>query len=211
VTAAEGESVRTHSAPLALRAHPRPHPATAAAARSAPASCENRGGPPRPAPRTHGACMKQTSKFLALLCVVTASLTAGCAALLPKLQTPHLSVIGVEVVSTTMFEQRFNVKMRVQNPNDRALPIRGLTYTMQLAGQDFGRGMTAKSFTVPALGEAEFDMIVTTNLATNLLKILPALDKNPQSLEYRLEGKVNTDLGFIRTIPFTETGRLAMK
>lgn len=155
--------------------------------------------------------MKPTSRILALLLAVAAFATAGCAALLPKLETPHLSVIGVEVVSTTMFEQRFNVKMRVQNPNDRALPIRGLKYTMQLAGQDFGRGMSAKAFTVPALGEAEFDMIVTTNLATSLLKILPALEKNPESLEYRLEGTVSTDLGLLRTIPFSESGRLSMK
>lgn len=155
--------------------------------------------------------MKPISKLYALLLAFAAIATAGCAALLPKLETPHLSVIGVEVVSTTMFEQRFNVKMRVQNPNDRALPIRGLKYTMQLAGQDFGRGMSAKAFTVPALGEAEFDMIVTTNLATSLLKILPQLEKNPESLEYRLEGTVNTELGLLRTIPFSESGRLSMK
>lgn len=155
--------------------------------------------------------MKPISRILALLLAATAFATAGCAAMLPKLETPHLSVIGVQVVSTTVFEQRFNVKMRVQNPNDRALPIRGLKYTMELAGEDFGRGMSAKAFTVPALGEAEFDMIVTTNLATSLLKILPQLEKNPESVEYRLQGTVSTDLGMLRSIPFTEKGRLSMK
>lgn len=155
--------------------------------------------------------MKPITRLYAAALVAVAAALAGCAALLPKLETPHLSVIGIQVVSTTMFEQRFNVKMRVQNPNDRELPIRGLKYTMELAGQDFGRGMSAKAFTVPALGEAEFDMIVTTNLATSLLKILPQLEKNPESLEYRLQGTVSTDLGLLRTIPFSESGRLSMK
>mgnify|MGYP002778633212 CR=1 FL=1 len=155
--------------------------------------------------------MTPLPRFVPALLVALSLGTAGCAAFVPKLETPQLSVIGVEVLDAQLLEQRFSVRMRVQNPNDRALPIRGLTYTMQLAGQDFGRGMSAKAFTVPALGEAEFDMIVTTNLAGSLLRILPQLERNPESLEYRLEGRVDTDLGLLRSIPFVEKGRLSMK
>ena len=155
--------------------------------------------------------MNPRHRLVPALFAVAALGTAGCAALVPKLETPQLSVIGVEVLDAQLLEQRFSVRMRVRNPNDRDLPIRGLSYTMQVAGQDFGRGMTAKAFTVPALGEAEFDMIVTTNLAGSLLRILPQLERNPESIEYRLEGRVNTDLGLVRSIPFVEKGRLSMK
>jgi LEA14-like dessication related protein len=144
---------------------------------------------------------------LALLAVAT--LVGGCALLAPRLEKPRLTVVGIEVVDAQLMEQRFNVRMRVQNPNDRALPVRGLTYTMQLAGEEFGHGMSAKAFTVPPLGEAEFDMIVTTNLATSLLKILPKLQNGGPGVDYRLDGKVTTDWTFLRTIPFSEQGRLA--
>jgi LEA14-like dessication related protein len=148
---------------------------------------------------------------LAPLLAAIALLAAGCAAVVPKLETPKLEVVGVELLDAQFAQQRFNVTMRVQNPNDRELPIRGLSYTMQLAGEEFGTGQSDKSFTVPALGEAEFTMTVTTNLATSLLKILPKLEKNPQALDYRLTGKVETDWKFLRTIPFSETGKLPMK
>ena len=147
----------------------------------------------------------------ALAPALAALVLSGCASLAPRLETPELSVIGVEVLDAQLFEQRFNVRMRVQNPNDRALPIRGLTYTKELNGQDFGRGMTAQAFTVPALGEAEFDVVVTTNLATSLLRLLPQLEKNPEAVEYRLKGRVSTDLPFLRSIPFTMEGSLSMR
>jgi LEA14-like dessication related protein len=145
----------------------------------------------------------------AMLCV--ASFATGCAALAPKLEKPKLEVVGVEILDAQFSQQRFNVKMRVENPNDRELPIRGLRFTMQLAGEEFGAGQSAKAFTVPALGQAEFDVAVTTNLASSLLKILPKLDRNSGALDYRLKGTVDTDLMFLRSIPFDQKGSMSTK
>jgi LEA14-like dessication related protein len=143
-----------------------------------------------------------------LIVAVLAATGAGCGAMVPKLEAPKLEVVAVELLDAQFTQQRFNVTMRVQNPNSRELPVRGLQYTLQLAGEPFGTGRSNKAFTVPALGDAEFDMTVTTNLATTLLKILPRLDRNPEGLEYRLSGEVETGWTFFRTIPFNETGRL---
>ena len=155
--------------------------------------------------------LSAAAPLAALLVAAGALLAAGCASLVPKLETPKLEVVGVELLDAQFTQQRFNVTMRVQNPNDRELPIRGLSYSMQLAGEQFGTGQSDKAFTVPALGEAEFTMTVTTNLATSLLKILPKLERSPEALDYRLQGKVETDWTFLRTIPFDETGKLPMK
>lgn len=161
--------------------------------------------PPRSGPRRIAA--GRGVRLAALLATAT---LCGCSLLVPRLETPHLSVVGIDVVEASAMEQRFNVRMRVQNPNGRALPIRGLSYTMRLAGEDFGRGLMGKSFTVPPLGEAEFDMTVTTNLAMSLLRILPKLQHGQDALDYELKGKVSTDLGLLKTIPFTERGTLSM-
>lgn len=161
--------------------------------------------------RPTAAAVRLRAPGAALLLAALALLAAGCTTLVPKLETPKLEVIAVELLDAQFTQQRFNVTMRVQNPNDRELPIRGLSYSMQLAGEEFGTGQSDKAFVVPALGEAEFTMTVTTNLATSLLKILPKLEKSPESLDYRLTGKVETDWTFLRTIPFSETGKLPMK
>jgi LEA14-like dessication related protein len=135
----------------------------------------------------------------------------ACAAFAPRFEQPHLSVLGVEVKDASLSGQHFRVRMRVQNPNDRALPVRGISYTMQLAGEDFGEGAAANAFTVPALGEADFDILVSTNLAATLWKVLPRLKDTSQPLEYRLVGRVDTDLMFLRSIPFDERGSVALR
>ena len=134
------------------------------------------------------------------------ALLAGCAALAPHFEHPRLYLVGVEVKDATLGEQHFRVRMRVQNPNDRPLPVLGIDYTIRLGDEDFGTGSSVSAFTVPPQGEAEFEMLLTTNLAATLWKVLPRLKDPSQTLEYRLVGKVRTDLAFLHTIPFDERG-----
>ena len=67
---------------------------------------------------------------------------------------------------------------------------------------------SAREFVVPAHGEAEFDMIVTANAATALLKIAGGDRKSREEIDYRVKGKLSTRLGLLRTIPFEESGTL---
>lgn len=136
---------------------------------------------------------------------------AGCSLLVPHLERPTLSVVGVEVEDAQLTEQRFRVRIRVRNPNDRALPVNGLDFRMQLAGEELGYGGTTAAFTVPALGEAEFDTLVTTNLATTIFKILPRLKDASRPVDYRLVGKVSTSLGMLHSLPFDQTGTLPLR
>ena len=143
--------------------------------------------------------------------LVLGGLLGGCAALAPHFEQPRLSLVGVEVRDASLAEQHFRVRMRVENPNDRALPVRGIDYTLKLAGEDFGSGSSVGAFTVPARGEAEFELQMTTNLAATLWKVLPRLKDSSQPLEYRLAGKVRTDLAFVPSISFDERGNLPVR
>ena len=140
-----------------------------------------------------------------------AALAAGCSSMLPKLETPHLSLVGLEMVDATLFEQRIRVRLRVQNPNDITLPVRGLNVNFELDGEEFARGVTSRAFDVPAFGEAEFDMMVTANAATAILRLVQAgrdREGPRDSIGYRISGKLSTSLGLLRTVPFEEKGEL---
>lgn len=140
-------------------------------------------------------------------------LSAGCARFGARLEPPKLSVVGVEIARGDLFEQRFKARMRVQNPNDRSIAVRGVSYTLQIGGEELGRGLSGSSFTVPALGEAEFDMLVTMNLAGTLMRLLERArsDGLPDSLSYRLRGEVKLAEGLVRTIPFDEKGSVRLR
>ena len=132
-----------------------------------------------------------------------ALLVSGCA-FAPKLEAPQLSVADVQILGGDLFQQKLRVRLHVQNPNDRALPVEALTYTLEVEGQLLATGESAASFTVPPLGEAEFDMNVTTNLAATLLKVLAG--NNTHQLAYHMKGKVTLSQGFLRSIPFEQRG-----
>lgn len=143
--------------------------------------------------------------------VIVALVLGGCSLLVPRLETPRLSIVNVQLEKGDIFEQRLKVRMRVQNPNDRTLPIRGLSYTLEVSGEEFARGVSGTSFTVPALGEAEFDMNVTANMATALIKLLGrGKDSMPDRIDYRIVGKVSLSEGWLRSIPFEERGSFAL-
>ncbi|MBS0375655.1 MAG: LEA type 2 family protein [Proteobacteria bacterium] len=134
----------------------------------------------------------------------------GCAALAPHFERPRLELVGVEVRDATLAEQHLRVRLRVENPNARALPVESIDYALRLGGEEFGNGSSANPFTVPASGSAEFELILTTRLATTLWKVLPRLRDGAPPLEYQLAGTVRTGLAFLRTIPFDERGSIAL-
>lgn len=142
---------------------------------------------------------------------IAALALGACAALGTKLETPELSLVGIQMHEATFFEQRLLVRLRVRNPNDLVLPVKGLTANFELDGVHFAEGVSARAFDIPALGEAEFDMIVTANAATALLEIF-GKDRKRQSkeLDYRISGKLSTSLGLLRSVPFDERGKITL-
>lgn len=137
---------------------------------------------------------------------------ASCSSFAPKLEQPNLSVVNVEMVKSDIFEQRLKVRMRVQNPNDRELPVKGISSVMTVNGEDFAKGVAADSFVVPAFGEAEFDMILTANMAGAFVRLMTASrDKPPEALDYRIKGKVSLSSGLLRSIPFEESGSFKLR
>jgi LEA14-like dessication related protein len=149
----------------------------------------------------------------AAVALVLAVLVAGCASLGTKLEAPRLSLVGIQLQDASFFEQRLLVRLRVQNPNDLVLPVNGLDVSFELDGEHFAEGVSARSFEVPALGEAEFDMLVTANAATAVLRILEkgkGKGKRVDTLDYRIRGKLSTRLGLLRSVPFDERGTISL-
>jgi len=131
---------------------------------------------------------------------------AGCAAFAPKLEAPRLALVSASMTSGDIFSQNFLVRMHVQNPNDRDLPIRGIDYRLFLEGDSFAEGVTPKAFVVPANGETEFDITVRTNFVSSIGRLLTRL-QGKQRVQYVIEGKVLTDIGMLKKIPFARAGR----
>jgi LEA14-like dessication related protein len=135
-------------------------------------------------------------------------LLSGCA-VIPKLEAPKLSVISLRMQSADIFSQRLQVRMRVLNPNARELPVKGISFRIEVNGTELGQGLMNAPFTVPALGEAEFDTQVTANVAGALVRLLTRRESR-ESIDYRLVGDVSLTSGLLRRIPFDERGSVKL-
>ncbi|HXC58139.1 MAG TPA: LEA type 2 family protein [Steroidobacteraceae bacterium] len=141
---------------------------------------------------------------------VTMALALLAACSLTHFEKPKLDVVDIQLLKGDLLQQQLKVRMRVENPNDRELPVRGITYELQLSGEAFAHGESEKDFVVPALGSAEFDVNVTANAASALLKLL-AGGRKLDEVEYRLVGKVLLASGMMRSIPFDHVGRIRLR
>jgi len=148
-------------------------------------------------------------RFLARIgaLLLLAALAAGCSTLNTKLESPDLSLVGVQMLSTDMFAQKFKVRVLVKNPNDLEIPVKGIEYKIILMGDSFADGESTERFVLPARGEAEFDMLVTTNFVSSLGRLISRVGGGKlENLDYEIAGTLMLDKGMIRKLPFNHRG-----
>ena len=132
----------------------------------------------------------------------------GCSAFLPKLEPPQLEVVGLNFLGGDHQHQKLRLHLQVTNPNDRQIAVRSIDYQVALAGADFAQGSSAEPFTVPALGQGEFDLDINVDLGS-LLRVLGA-HLGDAALDYQVTGRVHLAEGLVRELPFKGHGQLAL-
>jgi LEA14-like dessication related protein len=102
------------------------------------------------------------------------------------------------------------VKLNIQNPNDRDLPVRGVHAELNVGGDQIASGVSDRSIVIPAFGEAEINVTVTANMLLALSKLTNKLNQQADSIDYDLTGAASIDLPFLRNLPFHQTGTLPL-
>ncbi len=136
-------------------------------------------------------------------------LLAGCA-MQPRFEEPTFRVTAVEPLALGLGEQQWRLRLRIDNPNSVALPVRALRYHMSLADMDFASGTKADGFTIAANESTVLDLDVTTHLIQSLPRFISLLDGSASDVTYRLTGDVEYGRFFRGTRQFTQEGRLQL-
>ena len=136
------------------------------------------------------------------------ALLCACAGLLNRPEPPNIYLTDVQMLDMSLFEQRYRLRLRVQNPNDFPLPISGMNYTVEINGRDFAEGVSPRSVTIPAFGEEVIEVDAVSNLARVVDQVLDF--GREQSLRYRLSGSLRLDRTGIARLPFDYQGELSL-
>ena len=132
------------------------------------------------------------SRRLVLAAVLVLPL-AGCATLPGSFEKPRVSVAGLRILEIGLLEQRYLLRLRVQNPNDFAFAVTGMDYALDVNGREFASGVSDRRVDLPAYSERSFQVPVSSGLA-DLVDQLRALDNGRMNrLDYRIRGHVRIE------------------
>jgi LEA14-like dessication related protein len=157
--------------------------------------------------------------FKTLLLAISSFLIVACAGITYHATPPNVSIAGIELLDAQLLEQSYALTLRIQNPNETALYINGLSYTLYINGSEFATGVSNQHIEVPAYSE---NLLAVTLVSSTfgIVKQLRELGYNPnQSFNYRLSGKASlgtSKIGYearkyatsVFAVPFEKTGTL---
>lgn len=144
----------------------------------------------------------------AALGLLLALVLGGCAGL-PGHDPVRINVVGIEPLPGQGMEMRFAVRLRVQNPNERAIDYDGVALELDVNGQPFAAGVSDQRGSVPRFGETVLSVPVTVSAAAALRQALGLIGGEPLArVPYELRGKLAG--GLIGSVRFADAGTLSL-
>jgi LEA14-like dessication related protein len=145
-----------------------------------------------------------------ILLLFLAALVTGCASLTTPMDPPNVSLEDFSSIPSEGAGPRFQIKLRVQNPNEQSLDISGISYGIELAGQEV---ITGVSNDIPVI-EGYSEGVVTLDASLKLFQVLRLLTSLGQTtadeLTYRFTAKIDFK-GLIPTQRVEEEGQITLK
>jgi LEA14-like dessication related protein len=142
---------------------------------------------------------------LSLLAVVV--LLTACAGLNRYPERPRVSLVSIQPKEVALLEQRYALQIRILNPNEAAIPVAGMSYSLELNGREFAYGVSRQAVTIPAFGEALLDVDVVSNLLNIMQQMQEMSETRQENLRYRLVGKISLSNSAL-SLPFDYQGEL---
>ena len=143
-----------------------------------------------------------------LILLLLAGLTA-CSTLPGRPESPRVNLVGLQLVSVDLFEQRYQVRLRVKNPNAFELAIRGIDFQLDINGRAFADGVSNQSVNVPAYGERVIALEVSSSLLQVFRQLQSLENGSSPGFKYRLDGSVAIGDSGLR-LPFDYSGDMGL-
>jgi LEA14-like dessication related protein len=135
-------------------------------------------------------------------------LVSGCAGLGAYREPPRVSLVSIQPKEMGVLEQRYGLRLRVLNPNDTALPVKGMSYSLRINDHEFAYGVSRQPVTIPPYGEALLDVDVVSNLLSVLQQLQEADTGKWETLTYQLTGHLSLE-NRLGKLPFDYRGELS--
>jgi LEA14-like dessication related protein len=152
---------------------------------------------------------KDPAKYIlrTLSVLMLALLLGACASMRPKSDRIHVTIVDIKPLRSTLMEQRYLIKLRLQNRSREALVIDGMSFDLDLNGKAFASGVSNAAITAPGFGEALIEVKVSSTLFGVIRQIQTLQGKQPQPFHYRISGSLNSPDSLFG-LGFSESGEI---
>ena len=136
-----------------------------------------------------------------LLALLPAGALAACTAPFAGPPPPRVGIIDLRPVDATLFEQRWEALLRVEEQAGTGLSVDAMTVAIEINGREFGSGRTDRAFLLPAHGGREVTVPMHGS-GLGLVDQLATIGRRGE-LKWRVEGVF---LSAGRQIPYQDEG-----
>jgi len=147
---------------------------------------------------------KSTLAYLAALLLLSA-----CASIAPQLDAPKINIENFRSLPAAGGAPRFEMTLRVINPNSQTLDIKGISYSVEFLGRELITGVANDIQPIEGYSEG----LVTLEAGLQLFELLRLLasagSQGDGPFEYRFLAKIDF-AGLLPTQRIEESGEIAL-
>jgi LEA14-like dessication related protein len=137
-------------------------------------------------------------------------LLSACATLSPNYEKPQVSITSFSLAPETAGIPSFNIGLRVVNPNSTALPLVGMSYSVEVEGNRILSGAEPNLPKIAAYDTADIVIQATPDLLGSARLIQQLLSTKSDSLKYLFKAKLDAG-SLIPYINIEESGDFAIE
>ena len=99
-------------------------------------------------------------------------------------------VTDLKPLPSTLFEQRLQLDLRVQNLSEKPIAANGVDLRLELNDRQWGRGVSAEAIDIPALGEGRTSVNVSSGVLDSVRQLLAIQGRD--TFSFGLRGRLIT-------------------
>jgi len=130
-------------------------------------------------------------RFLRCWSALALSIGVSACASLGLGEPPAVTLAGIEPLASEGLESRFELRLRVQNPNDRPIEFDGIAVELLVGGSTLATGVSDRRGTVPRFGETVIAVPVSLSLTAVIRQALGLATGARASTEYTMRGRLS--------------------
>jgi LEA14-like dessication related protein len=143
------------------------------------------------------------------LCIAF-SLVGGCASFRSDYEEPTIDVVSIRMLPADGMSPRFEIGLRIVNPNRDPLKLQGTAYSLSLEDLDVLSGVAKDLPTIDGYSEKTILLGATVSLVQGIRLVTKLTRGDKDTVSYKL--KVKLDVGTLApAIRIREEGELSLK